>query len=86
LLCLVAAVLKLALEAHWSWWRVLLPVWAVLGHNKNVLRRIDVTWRDDMVRGEFGQMGTDLGAGHLKCAVQLLSWSEFVAPGNWRAR
>src|SRR5438045_2086940 len=21
------------MEKHWSWWRVLLPVWAVLGHN-----------------------------------------------------
>jgi hypothetical protein len=26
-------VLKLTLEGHWSWWRVLLPFWAVLGHN-----------------------------------------------------
>ena len=32
-LCLVLAVLKLSGEAHWSWWRVLLPLWAVLGHN-----------------------------------------------------
>ena len=33
LLCLGSAVLKLTLEGHWSWWRVLLPLWAVLGHN-----------------------------------------------------
>ena len=33
LLCLAAAVLKLTIEGHWSWWRVLLPLWAVLGHN-----------------------------------------------------
>ena len=33
LLCLVLAVLKLTGEAHWSWWRVLLPFWVVLGHN-----------------------------------------------------
>ena len=32
-LCLVLAVLKLTGEAHWSWWRVLLPFWVVLGHN-----------------------------------------------------
>ena len=32
-LCLILAILKLRLEAHWSWWRVLLPFWAVLGHN-----------------------------------------------------
>jgi hypothetical protein len=29
----VSAVLKLTIEEHWSWWRVLLPLWAVLGHN-----------------------------------------------------
>src|SRR5215475_15143171 len=33
LVCLILAVLKLTVEAHWSWWRVLLPLWAVLGHN-----------------------------------------------------
>jgi hypothetical protein len=33
LLCLVLAVLKLTGEAPWSWWRVLLPCWVVLGHN-----------------------------------------------------
>ena len=27
------AVLKLTGEAHWSWWRILLPFWVVLGHN-----------------------------------------------------
>ena len=32
-LCLVLAVLKLTIERHWSWWRVLLPLWVVLGHN-----------------------------------------------------
>ena len=33
LVCLVLAVLKLTVEAQWSWWRVSLPLWAVLGHN-----------------------------------------------------
>jgi hypothetical protein len=33
LLCLGSAVLKLTIERHWSWWRVLFPLWAVLGHN-----------------------------------------------------
>ena len=32
-LCLVLAVLKLTVKAHWSWRRVSLPIWAVLGHN-----------------------------------------------------
>jgi len=32
-LSMILAVLKLTIEGHWSWWRVLLPVWVVLGHN-----------------------------------------------------
>jgi hypothetical protein len=32
-LCLVFAVLKLTIEGHWSWWRVLLPLLVVVGHN-----------------------------------------------------
>ena len=40
-LCLILAILKLRLEAHWSWWRVLLPFWAVFGpqhpvHNRGI--------------------------------------------------
>ena len=27
------AVVKLTAEGHWFWWRVLLPLWVVLGHN-----------------------------------------------------
>ena len=33
LVCLILAVLKLTVEVPWSWWRVSLPLWAVLGHN-----------------------------------------------------
>ena len=32
-LCLVLGALKLTIEGDWSWWRVLLPLWVVLGHN-----------------------------------------------------
>jgi hypothetical protein len=32
-LCLTLAVLKLTVKAPWSWGRVSLPIWAVLGHN-----------------------------------------------------
>src|SRR5215467_9058097 len=32
-LCLVFRALKLTVERQWSWWRVLLPLWVVLGHN-----------------------------------------------------
>ena len=30
-LCLILAVLQLTVKAHWSWGRVSLPIWAVLG-------------------------------------------------------
>ena len=33
LLCVGLAVVKLTTEGHWSWWRVLLPLWVILGHN-----------------------------------------------------
>ena len=32
LLCLLLAVVKLALALPWSWWRVLLPIWVVSVH------------------------------------------------------
>jgi uncharacterized membrane protein len=32
-LSVVLAVLKLTLAAYWSWWRVMLPLLAFLGHN-----------------------------------------------------
>jgi hypothetical protein len=54
LLCLVLAVLKLTVEGHWSWWRVLLPFWVVLGHNILYVA-IGLVWlsfRDDGVGEE----------------------------------
>jgi hypothetical protein len=30
---LVLVVLKLTIQVHWSWWRVLLPLWVFLGYN-----------------------------------------------------
>ena len=33
LLCLVLMAVKLTLALPWSWWRILLPLWAVLLHN-----------------------------------------------------
>jgi hypothetical protein len=33
LLSMVLAVLKLTVAAYWSWWRVMLPLLAFLGHN-----------------------------------------------------
>jgi hypothetical protein len=53
-LCLVLAVLKLTIAAHWSWWRVLLPLWAVLGHNASYIT-VGFVWLrfvDDGAAGE----------------------------------
>ena len=33
LLCVGLAVVKLTTDGHWSWWRVLLPLWVIMGHN-----------------------------------------------------
>jgi hypothetical protein len=33
LVCVVLAILRLTIEGQWSWWRVLLPLWVMLGHN-----------------------------------------------------
>jgi hypothetical protein len=38
LLCLTLAVLKLWLAFSWPCWRVLLPIWVVLGHNAGTSR------------------------------------------------
>ena len=43
LLCLAWAVLKLTVAAQGSWWRVLLPLWAVLGHNRLYLT-VGLAW------------------------------------------
>ena len=54
LLCLVLAVLKLTGEAHWSWWRVLLPFWVVLGHNilYVAIGFVWLSFTDDAAEGE----------------------------------
>lgn len=130
LLCLVVAVLKLTLEAHWSWWRVLLPFWAVLGHNilyisvgfvwlsftdrsaredeltirpghggygyqlaalvcfivfgDNVLRRIEGSGETIWFAVSSGRWELILVSAILSVLLQLLFWSEVVAPGNRR--
>jgi hypothetical protein len=53
-LCLILGILKLTLEMHWSWWRVMLPVWAVLGHNVLYIgvRFLWLSFADDGVTDE----------------------------------
>jgi hypothetical protein len=54
LVCLVLPVLKLTVEAQWSWWRVSLPLWAVLGHNilNIVVGFVWLYFADDGATGE----------------------------------
>ena len=53
-LCLVLAVLKVMIAGHWSWWRVLIPLWVVLGHNALYVT-VGLVWlffADDSATGE----------------------------------
>jgi hypothetical protein len=54
LLCLGAAVLKLTIQGHWSWWRVLLPLWAMLGHNILYIM-VGFAWLLFVSRGQLGE-------------------------------
>ena len=65
LVCVVLAVLKLTLEAQWSWWRVSLPLWAVLGHNILYiilgfvwLSLADDSAAEEAIRSAQGMVGT----------------------------
>ena len=53
-LCLVLAGLKLMIEGHWSWWRVLIPLWVALGHNALyiVVGFVWLLFADDGAAGE----------------------------------
>jgi hypothetical protein len=60
-LCLVLAVLKLTIEGHWSWWRVLLPSSVVLGHNALYIT-VGFVWlffADDGAAGEEATIRQD---------------------------
>ena len=77
-LCLVLAVLKLTIEGHWSWWRVLLPLCVVLGHNALYIT-VGFVWlffADDGAAGEevTSVRTTDLPVTNWRrCCVSLFS-------------
>jgi cytochrome bd-type quinol oxidase subunit 2 len=56
-LCLVLAALKLRMEGQWSWWRVLLPLWVVLGHNALYVV-VGFAWLSFADDGEAGEEAT----------------------------
>ena len=62
-LCLVLAVLKLTIQGQWSWWRVLLPFWVVLGQNALYIT-VGLAWlffADDGAAGDEVTIGEDDG-------------------------
>ena len=56
-LCLALIVLKLTGEVHWSWWRVLLPLWVVLAHNALYIT-VGLVWISFVERGSSGEEAT----------------------------
>lgn len=52
--CLVLAALKLTIEGQWSWWRVMLPLWVVLGHNALYIV-VGFVWLSFADDGEAGE-------------------------------
>ena len=72
-LCLVLAVLKLTIEGHWSWLRVLIPLWAVLGHNALYIT-VGFVWlffADDVAAGEEVTIRQDDGPYSYQLAAML---------------
>ena len=56
-LFLALIVLKLTGEVHWSWWRVLLPLWVVLAHNALYIT-VGLVWISFVERGSSGEEAT----------------------------
>jgi hypothetical protein len=75
-LCLVLAVLQLTVETHWSWWRVLLVFYAVLGHNilYIILGFVWLSFADDGASGH----GVTIRQGHGGHGYQIAALVCFV--------
>ena len=72
-LCLLLAGLKLTIEGHWSWWRVLLPLSVVLGHNALYIT-VGFVWLffvDDGAAGEEVTIQQDDGPYSYQLAAML---------------
>ncbi len=75
-LCLVSAVLKLRIAGHWSWWRVLLPLWVVLGHNALYIT-VGFVWLFFADEGAAGEEVT-IRQDHRRYAYQLAAMLCFL--------
>ena len=77
-LCVALAVLKLTSKVHWSWWRVRLPLWLVLGHNILYVA-VGLVW---IYFAEYGAKGEATSGKTLnrtvtnweRCCVSSFSW------------
>src|SRR5258708_3863018 len=70
---LILAVFKLTIEGQWSWWRVLLPLWVVLGHNALYIA-VGFVWlffADDGAAGEEATIRQSDGAYAYEVAAML---------------
>jgi hypothetical protein len=97
--CLLLAVLKLTKEGHWSWWRVLLSLWVVLGHNALYIAVgfVRLLFADDGAAGEEATVRHDKrpvrlpAGGHVvfsptTCSTNRGNWRDHVAglrSGRW---
>ena len=56
-LSVVLAVLKLTVAGYWSWWRVMLPFLAFLGHNAGIKGRLLLSEGEKATLAEIAQFG-----------------------------
>jgi hypothetical protein len=56
-LSVVLAVLKLTVTGYWSWWRVMLPFLAFLGHNAGIKGRLLLSEGEKATLAEIAQFG-----------------------------
>jgi hypothetical protein len=92
---LVLAVLKLTEMKHWSWWRVFLPLWVIVGHNViyllvGFLCLFAVRYGEDEEAGEPAKIQSDRIAyqvASLVCVListdNLLRWLERGGNSYW---
>ena len=93
--CLLLAVLKLTERKAWSWWRVFLPLWVIVGHNViyllvGFLCLFAVRYGEDEEAEEPAKVQRDHMAyqvASLVCVListdNLLRWLERGGNSNW---
>jgi len=78
LLCVGLTVVKLTTEGHWPWWRVLLPLWVIMGHNALYIL-VGLIWLSFVDHGEDEE---NLTTNTRECYVS--SCSSIICSDEWR--